>query len=151
MSYSSDRSPSRQSSSSGDLLPEMMESETPPRASPPHGADDPEVSSRRISPDPPRPEGNPSATRSPEYSAPKETNKKSLGLSGAQPDTLMGLLEQAAISEVHHTLMGMVVERISSAKSGLNEAFTSLLRGFEVRKVICIFDGTAHARCALYR
>ena len=152
MSYCLDRSPSRQSSSSGDLLPEMMESETPPRASPPREADDPEVSSRRISPDPPRPEGNPSATRSPEYSAPKESHKKSLGLSCARPGALMSLLEQAAISEVHHTLMGTVFERISSAKSGLHEAFTSLLRGFEVRKVIYIFfDGTAHARCALCR
>ena len=116
----------------------MMESETPPRASPPHEADDPEVSSRRISPDPPRPEGNPSATRSPEYSAPKENNRKDPGPSGAQPDALMGLLEQAAISEAHRTLMGMVVERISSAKSGLHEAFMSLLKGFEVRKVIYI-------------
>ena len=117
----------------------MMESETPPPASPPHEADDPEVSSRRISPDPPRPEGNPSATRSPEYSAPKESNKKSPGLSGARPDALMSLLEQAAISEAHRTLMGMVVERISSAKSGLHEAFMSLLRGFEVRKVIYMY------------
>ena len=113
----------------------MMESETPPRASPPREAGDPEVSSRRISPDPPRPEGKPSADRSPGYSAPKESNRKSPGLSGAQPDALMGLLEQAAISEAHRTLMAMVVERISSAKSGLHEAFTSLLRGFEVRKV----------------
>ena len=130
----------------------MMESETPPPGSPPPRADDPEVSSRRISPDPPRLEGNPSATRSPEYSAPKESNKKSPGLYGAQPDALMGLLEQAAISEAHRTLMGMVVERISSAKSGLHEAFTSLLRGFEVCKVIYkFFEGTAHARCALYR
>ena len=64
----------------------------------------------------------------------------------------MDLLEQAAISEAHRTLMGMVVERISSAKSGLHEAFMSLLRGFEVRKVIYeFFDGTTHARCALYR
>ena len=117
----------------------MMESETPPSAAPSCGGDDPEVSSRRISSDPPRPEGNPSATRSPEYSAPKESNRKSLGLSGARPDALMGLLEQAAISEAHRTLMGMVVERISSAKSGLHEAFTSLLRGFEVCKVIYIF------------
>ena len=139
MSCSPDRSPSRQSSSSGDLLPEMMESETPPPVSPPRGADDPKVSSRRISPDPPRLEGNPSATRSPEDLAPKESNRKSPGLSGAQPDVLMGLLEQAAISEAHRTLMGTVVERISSAKSGLNEAFTSLLRGFEVRKVICMY------------
>ena len=127
----------------------MMESETPP-VSPPHGADDPEVSSWRIFPDPARLEGNPSATQSPEYLAPKESNRKSPGLSGAQPDALMGLLEQAAISEEHRTLMGTVVERISSAKSGLHEAFISLLRGFEVRKVI-FFYGTAHARCALYR
>ena len=111
----------------------------PPPASLPHGADDPEVSSRRISPDPLRPEGNSSAARSPEYLAPRESNKKSSGLSGAQPDTLMGLLEQAAISEAHCTLMGTVVERISSAKSGLNEAFTSLLRGFEVCKVIHMY------------
>ena len=117
----------------------MMESETPPPASPPHEADDPEVSSRRISPDPQRPEGNSLAARSPEFSAPKETNRKSPGLSGVQPNTLMGLLEQAAISEAHRTLMGTVVERISSAKSVLNEAFTSLLRGFEVRKVIYIY------------
>ena len=139
MSCSSDRSPSRQSSSSGDLLPEMMESETSPHAFPPHEAGDPEVSSRRISPDPPRPEGNPSATRSLEYSAPKERNRKSPGLSGARPDALMNLLEQAAISEAHRMLMGTVVERISSAESGLHEAFMSLLRGFEVRKVIYIF------------
>ena len=142
----------QQSSSSGDLLPEMMESETPPPTSPPHEADDPEVSSRRISPDPQRPEGNSSAARSPGFSAPRETNRKSPKLSDIQPDTLMGLLQQAAISEAHRTLKGTVVERISSTKSGLNEAFTSLLRGFEVRKVIYIyFDCTVHTRCALYR
>ena len=129
-------SPSQQCSPSGDLLPEMMESETPHPASSPHEVDDPEVSSRRISPDPQRLEGNSSAARSAEYSAPKESNKMSPGLSGDQPDTLTGLLEQAAISEAHRTLMGTVIERISSAKSRLNEAFTSLLRGFEVRKVI---------------
>ena len=57
-------------------------------------------------------------------------------MSGAQPDALMGLLEQAAISEAHRTLMGTVVERVQSAKSGLNEAFTSLLTDFEVCDVI---------------
>ena len=117
----------------------MMESETPPPVSPPHGADDPEVSSRRISPDPPRPEGNPSATRSTEDSAPKESNRKSPEPSGVRSDALKGLLEQAAISEAHRTLMGTVVERIASAESGLHEAFMSLLRGFEVCKVIYIF------------
>ena len=143
-SCSSDLSPSQQSSSSGDLDPEMMESEAPPLAVPSSEADDPEVSSRRISPDPPRPKGNPSATRSPEYSAPKESNRKSLKMFGARPDALMNLLEQAAILETHHMLMGTVFERISSAKSGLNEAFTSLLKGFEVRKVICIFLMVPH-------
>ena len=72
------------------------------------------------------------------------SNRKSLGLSGARPDALMNLLEQAAILEAHRTLMGTVVERISSAESGLHEAFMSLLRGFEVRKVICMFLTVPH-------
>ena len=54
---SSDLSPSQQSSSSGDLLPEMMESGTPPPAVPPSEAGDPEVSSRRVSPNPAGAEG----------------------------------------------------------------------------------------------
>ena len=111
-----------------------MESETPPPAFGDDGErNNPEVSSWRISPDPQRTAGNSSVARSPGSLAPEETNRKSSGLSGVQPDTLMGLLEQAAISEEHRTLIGMVVERISSAQSGLHEAFTSLLRGFEVR------------------
>ena len=150
MSCSPDHSSSRQSLSSGDLLPEMMESETPPLVSPHPGADDHVVSSWRISPDPPRLEGIPSATRSPEYSAPKESNRKSPGLPSARPDALMNLLEQAAISEAHRTLMGTVVERISSAKSGLHEAFMSLLRGFEVRKVIYKFFTVPHTLGVLY-
>ena len=127
----------------------MMESETSPRASPSHGADDPEVSSRRISRDPARREVDTSAVRSLEYPAPKESFRRSPGLSGTHPYTIMGLLERAAISETHRAL-GTIVERISSVKSGLNEAFTSLLRGFEVCKK-CIFDVSAHAKCALYR
>ena len=122
----------------------------PPSASPPREADEPEVSSRRISPDPPRPEVDTLAAWSLQYPAPKESFRRSLELSGAHPYTLMGLLERAAISETHRALMGMVVERISFAKRGLNEAFTSLLRGFEVRKK-CNFDVAAHAKCALYR
>ena len=69
---------------------------------------------------------------------------RSPGLSGIQPDTLMGLLGRAAISETHRTLMGMMIERISSAKSGLNEAFASLLSGFEVRKIIYVFLTVPH-------
>ena len=54
LSCSSDLNPSQQSSSSGDLRPEMIESETPPLVPPSHEAGDPEVSSRRVfsSPDP---------------------------------------------------------------------------------------------------
>ena len=45
--------------------------------------------------------------------------------------------------------MGTVIERISSAKSGLYEAFMSLLKGFDVREIVYVFDGTPHVRCAL--
>ena len=90
-------------------------------------------------------------TRSPQYSALEESNQKSPAPLGMRSDVLNGLLEQATLSEEHRTLMGTVIERISSAESGLHEAFMSLLTGFEVRKVIYFFDGTAHARCALCR
>ena len=52
------------------------------------------------------------------------------------PDTLMEALQRASIVEEHRTLMGVVVEKVQSAKSGLNEAFTSLLTGFKVCDVI---------------
>ena len=65
-------------------------------------------------------------------------------------DALKDLLEQAAISEVHRTLMGMVIQRISSTESGLHEAFMSLLKGFEVRKVIYIFWTIPHTLGVAY-
>ena len=92
----------------------MMESETPPSAAPSGGADNPEVSSRRVSPSP----------TGPGSSAP----------TGVRPVELQDLLKRASISEDHHPLMGDVIERISSAKTGLYEAVGSLLTGFEVRK-----------------
>ena len=111
-----------------------MESEPPP-ASPPQGAGDPEVPSRR-SLDPLRPEADTSAAPSLVRAAPLEGNEKGPEQSDARPNTLTGLLEQAALSEGHRTLMGTVLEKISSATSGLNEAFGSLLKGFEVRDKI---------------
>ena len=66
-------------------------------------------------------------------------------------DALKDLLGQAAISEAHHMLMGTVIERISSAESGLHEAFMGLLKGFEVRDIVYVFDSTTHVRCALCR
>ena len=59
-------------------------------------------------------------------------------------DILRDLLKRATISEEHRALMGTMIERISSAESGLHEAFMSLLTGFEVREMIYIFDSTAH-------
>ena len=108
----------------------MMESETPP-TSPPHEAGDTEVSSWQ-SPDLPKPEVNPSATLSPERSAPTGGDEKGPAQVDVRPDILTGLLEQAALLEEHCSLMSAVLKKISSAISGLNEAFTSLLRGFQV-------------------
>ena len=92
----------------------MMESETPPSATSSGGADDPEVSSRRVSPSPADPEG-PTPT-------------------GVRSEELKDLLGRASISEDHRALMGTVIERISSAESRLHEAVRSLLTGFEVRE-----------------
>ena len=97
------------------------------------------------SPDPLGPEDNPLAARHPHYPAPEGSDNK--GPYNVRSDVRKDLLGQAVISEAHHTLMGTVIERISSAESVLHEAFMGLLKGFEVREIIC--DSTAHVRCAL--
>ena len=51
-------------------------------------------------------------------------------------DVLTNMLRKASVYEDHRTLMGTVVEKVMSVKRGLNEAFRSLLRGFEVCTVI---------------
>ena len=109
------------SSSSGDLRPEMMESETPPSGALSDRADEPEVSSRR----------EPPGLAKPDSSAPTGVRLKDL-------------LEKASISEDHHTLMSMVIERISSAEGGLHNAVRSLLAGFEVRKNDTPFNSFAY-------
>ena len=52
------------------------------------------------------------------------------------PNTLEGALQSASIMEEHRTLMSAVMEKIQSIKGGLNEAFNSLLTGFEVWDVM---------------
>ena len=108
-------------------------------------------------------EGDTSAAQGPGCAAPTGTNNKGPGLSGLRLkmtlgsskhipskgvrtaaasrnpealDTLMDMLQHASVLEEHRTLMGMVVERILSARSRLNEAITGLLRGFKVCNVI---------------
>ena len=53
------------------------------------------------------------------------------------PDCLLEALCGASMDEEHRTLMSAVIQKVLSAKSGLTEACTSLLTGFEVSKKIC--------------
>ena len=124
---------SQSSSSSGDLLPEMMESDTPSPASSPNRADDLEVSSWRAFPSP----------------DPGKGRQTSPTPSCALAEVLKDLLGRASISEEHRMLMNTVIGRISSAESGLYEAARSLLTGFEVRKKVYLLV-EPHIKCALY-
>ena len=45
---------------------------------------------------------------------------------------MMEALRGASVMDEHRVLMGMVIERVRSAKSRLTEACSSLLTGFEV-------------------
>ena len=110
----------------------MMESGTPPPAVPPCKAGDPEVSSRRVSPNPAGPEGSHIAPQGPPCPAFERGHRTSPAPSGARSEELKDLLGRASISEEHHALMDTVIRRISSAESGLYEAVRSLLTGFEV-------------------
>ena len=51
------------------------------------------------------------------------------------PDNLLEALNSASIEEEHHTIMSVVIQKVRLAKRGLTEACSSLLRGFEVRKL----------------
>ena len=51
------------------------------------------------------------------------------------PDNLVEALRGASIVDEHCILMGTVIEKVQSAKSGLNEACNNLLTGFEVSHV----------------
>ena len=48
------------------------------------------------------------------------------------PDCLLEALRGASLDKEHRTLLSAVIQKVSSAKSGLTEAWTSLLTGFEV-------------------
>src|SRR3954471_22390353 len=130
---SSDLNPSQQSSSSGDLLPEMMESGTPPPSISPSKAGDAEVSSQRISSNLPEAEGDHAAPQGSPRPVFEEGHGTSPAPSGVRSEDLKVRLGRASVSEEHRVLMHMVIGKISSAESGLNEAVKSLLAGLEVR------------------
>ena len=48
------------------------------------------------------------------------------------PDNLLRGLRGASIDEEHRTIMSAVIKKVQSAKSGLTEAYASLLTGFKV-------------------
>ena len=139
-----------------------MESEMPPPTSSPNKADDSEVSSRRVLLNQQVTQGIKEAVPEGGSPTVRDSgaNNKGPGLSGLQPtmiletgeqvpsedgpaptaasgdpaapDMLRYMLRKASVLGEQRTLMGTVVEKIWSAKSGLNEAFMSLLKGFEV-------------------
>ena len=49
------------------------------------------------------------------------------------PDNLLEALNGTSIKEEHRTIMSAVIQKVQLAKSGLTEACSSLLTGFEVR------------------
>ena len=57
------------------------------------------------------------------------------------PDNMLEALQGASIDEEHRAIMSAVVQKVQSAKSGLTEACTSLLTGFEVSKE-CVNNST---------
>ena len=128
----------------------MIERETPPPAVPSYEVDDPEVSSRRVSPSLAGPEGSRMSPQSPPRPAFEKGHRTSPAPPGVRSEELKDLLGRASISEDHRALMGTVIERISSAESGLHEAVRSLLTGFEVRKMMYLLT-VPHIKCTLCR
>ena len=51
------------------------------------------------------------------------------------PDNLLEALKGASIEEEHRTVMSVVIQKVQLIKSGLTEACSSLLTGFEVRSL----------------
>ena len=121
----------------------MMESGTPPPAVPPGEAGDPEVSLRRVSPNPAGVEGSHMSPQGSPCPAFDGGHRTSPAPSDARSEELMILLGRASISEEHRALMGTVIGRISSAESGLHETVRSLLTGFEVRLIMYFFVSCA--------
>ena len=51
------------------------------------------------------------------------------------PDNLLEALNGTSIKEEHRTIMSAVIQKVQLAKSGLTEACSNLLTGFEVRNL----------------
>ena len=81
----------------------------------------------------PEPSKVPESGRGP----PSKRSKSTVPAASVQPeapDNLLEVLKGASIDEEHRAIMSTVVQKVRSAKSGLTEACTSLLTGFEVSR-----------------
>ena len=127
-----------------------------PTASFPHDADDAEVGSQKGPSQeeeaPEVPQGNlpdfaPDSTSEP--AVVPESGRRPLRTKGKTvtptasvqpeaPDNLLEALQSASIEEQHRTIMSAVIQKVQLAKSGLTEACSSLLTGFEVRILIYV-------------
>ena len=98
----------------------------------PKGGKSPEGSKSGPGPDTaPEPSVIPESGRRP----PRKKGKPTTSAASVQPeapDNLLEVLNGASIDEEHRTVMSAVIRKVRSAKSGLTEACTSLLIGFEV-------------------
>ena len=94
-----------------------------------------------------RPDTAPEPSRVPEFGRrpPSKKGKPTTPVTSVQleaPDNLLEVLNGASIDKEHCTVMSVVIQKVQSAKSGLTEACTSLLTGFEVSKE-CVNNVTA--------
>ena len=118
-----------------------------PTASTPRDADDAEVGSREGTRQEEEalevPQGNlpdfaPEPVVAPEFGG-RPLHKKGktvtpvASVQPEAPDSLLEALNGASIEEEHRTVMSAVIQKVQLAKSGLTEACSSLLTGFEVR------------------
>ena len=124
-----------------------------PTASSPRDADDAEVGSqegtRQEGEAPGVPQGNLpdfAPDSAPEPAVVPESGRRPLRKKGKTvapvasvqpeaPDNLLEALNGASIEEEHRTIMSAVIQKVQLAKSGLTEACSSLLTGFEVRSL----------------
>ena len=135
-------------SSSGSLAPSDVDSIL--TASTPRADEDAEVGSQKgthqeEAPEAPRgslPDFAPNSTSEPAVvpeSGRRPLRKKGKTVTRAAsvqlevPDNLLEALKGASIEEEHRTVMSSVIQKVQLAKSGLTEACSSLLTGFEVR------------------
>ena len=122
----------------GEIVPEAPQGDTPgagcTRGKTPLG---PNAGGSKSGPKPntaPKPPVVPDSVRQPLAKG----GKPSVPMASVHPeasDNLLEVLRGASIDEEHRTIMSTVIQKVQLVKSGLTEACSSLLTGFEVRSL----------------